>query len=443
MNMKEAINYLENTLQDNDKVVVACSGGPDSMCLLSLVCNVKKRIQVIVAHVNHNLRKESASEKLLVESFCKEHNVIFEYLELHFDNNSFSEQKAHKIRYNFFIDTVKKYNAAYLLTAHHGDDLIETILMRLTRGSNLNGYLGFKKESIKDGYSILRPLVYTTKQELEDYCNKYNIKYGVDKTNKSTKYTRNRYRKYILPFLKKEDKNIHLKYLKFSEELTEYDNFIKNYVDNLKVINKESEIDLVKFKKESLFIQKKILEAIIKDIQAYDWFDISDNQVKEIIKLSNSKKNSIDLNNNYQAIKTNNKLIIKKKQEVKNFEYILDDSIQTDDWQIYKDKTCDDTNNSIRLNSKEIALPLIIRNRRNGDKMEVKNLYGTKKIKDILIDEKIDIQKRDCIPLLTDSNNNILWIPGLKKSKFAKNKDEKYDIMIRHEARREKNDNKK
>ncbi len=439
--MKESITYLENTIKDNDKVVVACSGGPDSMCLLSLVCNLNKNIHVIVAHVNHNLRKESAKEKILVENFCKNNNVIFEYLELHFDNDSFSEQKAHKIRYNFFIDTVKKYHANYLLTAHHGDDLMETILMRLSRGSNLNGYLGFKKESIKDGYSILRPLVTTTKEECEEYCKSNNIKYGVDKTNKNTKYTRNRYRKNLLPFLKKEDKNIHLKYLKFSEELSQYDEFIKKYVDNLKVINKNLEIDLTKFKKESVFIQKKILEVIIKDIQANDWFDISDNQVKEIIKLSKSSKSSVDLNNNYQALKTNNKLTIVKKKENEDYSYILEDKVVTDDFIIQVVDTGDDTNNCIRLNTSQLTMPLIVRNRKNGDKIAVKNLNGTKKIKDILIDEKVDIQKRDIIPILTDSNNNILWIAGLKKSKFAKNKDEKYDIIIKHEARSEKNDN--
>ena len=183
------------------------------------------------------------------------------------------------------------------------------------------------------------------------------------------------------------------------------------------------------------------MEVIIKDIQANDWFDISDNQVKEIIKLSNSAKNSIDLNNNYQALKTNNKLTIVKKKYNEDYSYILEDKVITDDFIIQVVDTGDDTNNCIRLDTSEITMPLIVRNRKNGDKMAVKNLNGTKKIKDILIDEKVDIQKRNIIPLLTDSNNNILWIAGLKKSKFAKNKDEKYDIIIKHEARSEKNDN--
>src|SRR5699024_2935456 len=118
-------------------------------------------------------------------------------------------------RYNFFDELVHTYHAKYLMTAHHGDDLMETILMRLTRGSSLKGYAGFKKEYKKDNYKVVRPLITQTKQEIIEYMDNLGLKYFIDESNFSDKYTRNRYRKNILPFLKQEDPQVHHKYLKF------------------------------------------------------------------------------------------------------------------------------------------------------------------------------------------------------------------------------------
>lgn len=102
--------------------------------------------------------------------------------------------------------------------------------MRLTRGSNLSGYIGIKEVSINDKYKILRPLLMVTKEEIIEYLESNNIIYAIDNTNKEMEHTRNRYRHVILPFLKKENAKVHEKYLKFSKELIEYDNFVNNYI---------------------------------------------------------------------------------------------------------------------------------------------------------------------------------------------------------------------
>ena len=436
--MNKSIKFINNYLNDNDTVICACSGGPDSMVLINLLIDVRKEknINIICAHANHSLRKESDEEYIFVNDFCKNNNITFEGTKFSNYNNENIESAARKKRYSFFDELAIKYNAKYLFTAHHGDDLTETILMRLTRGSNLTGYSGFKRLVKKDNYYIVRPLITATKKEIEEYNKKNNIPYVTDQSNFSDKYTRNRYRMNLLPLLKEEDKQVHLKYLQFSEELNEYDEFINNYVDNLKVINNNLEIDLKLLKKESTFIQRKIIERVIKEIQKVDWLDISNAQVKEVFKLINKDKGKINLNNNYEAINCYNKLIIVKKKEYTNFEYVLNDEVKTDEYilKIVK-KSSDESNNTIRLNSKEITLPLIVRKRKNGDKIEVKNLNGSKKIKDIFIDEKIDVRKREVIPILTDSSGKVLWIAGIKKSKFCKNKNELYDIIVKCEAR--------
>ena len=436
--MKKVIDFLKENLDKNASIVVACSGGPDSMCLLDLVTKLKDELNlnIIVAHVNHKLRSESEEEAKMVENYAKENNITFELLEItDYINGNFTEEDARKRRYNFFNEIIKKYQASALLTAHHGDDLIETILMRLTRGSNLSGYIGIKEISQTDNYKTLRPLLTITKDEIINYLKENNVPYRLDKTNEELKHTRNRYRHIVLPFLKKENPKVHEKYLKFSKELIEYDNFVNTYikdnkfiVDNSIVINKvSSEID---------FIKRKCLELLVKDIQRKDYFDVSDEQMNNLMKLYNQSNKTIDLNNNYMGVNSYGKIYIKKKENKVLNEIFLDKDIKLEDYIFYYNSQDGDNSNScIYLNTSEITLPLKIRGVLPGDKMKIKNLNGSKKISDIFIDSKVPKDKRSTYPILVDSKNTVLWVPNLKKSQFSKDKSQKYDIIIRCKAR--------
>ncbi len=432
--MDKAISFLKNILKAQDTIVVACSGGPDSMCLLQLLCDLRNEIpfKIIVAHVNHNLRKESTKEEAFVEHFCQANDIIFACQELDFQNK-FSEQKGHQARFAFYDAVVQINHAQYLLTAHHGDDLMETILMRLTRGSNLEGYQGYRKYQQLDHYALLRPLIFYSKADILKYNQKHHIPYVVDKSNKSRNYTRNRYRQKVLPFLKKEERLVHLKYLKFSEELQEYQTFLNSYLKKLKAVNKNNEIDLKKLKNESPFIKRQVISQVIKNIQKNDWLEIDDAKVGELLKLCQGKNRCIDLNNGYIGQKEYDKFIIKRPNQKQDFTYELTKDLKTANWEIkFLKQSKDNSNYTLRLNSEELALPLYVRNRQEGDKMTIKNMQGTKKIKDILINEKVKPSKRDNIPLILDQNNNILWLPGVKKSKFAKNNGEKCDIILNY-----------
>ena len=189
---------------------------------------------------------------------------------------------------------------------------------------------------------------------------------------------------------------------------------------------------LKKVKKQPDIIIKKCLERIIVDIQKKDLFDVSDQNIEDMLKMiKSSKSNStINLNNGYIAVRDYDSFYIKKDINANKFNTEFIDFYEDDNWLIKLVKKTDyDSNNVIRLDSKSIKMPLIIRSRIKGDKMQVKNL-GTKKVKDIFIDEKISLHERDSWPIICDNNNNILLIPGLKKSKFAKDKTEKYDIIL-------------
>lgn len=438
--MKRVLIYLYTLLRKNDCIVVATSGGPDSMCLLHLLCELKQELnlKLIVAHVNHNLREASKMEASFVQKVCEENNLIYEYLEIKDYGQENIEQAARLKRYNFFDELVHTYHAKYLMTAHHGDDLMETILMRLTRGSSLKGYAGFKKEYKKDNYKVVRPLITQTKQEIIEYMDNLGLKYFIDESNFSDKYTRNRYRKNILPFLKQEDPQVHHKYLKFSEELISVNNFLETYISNLiKDISDEAGLKIDKLKELDNFLLRKVIEYTLNAIYINDLFLVNDKHTDLIIGMIRKGKSnsSITLPNNYQALKSYNYYKIEKINKEAAYEYILEDEVILPNQKAIRkvSQKEDKSNNTIRLNSKDITLPIKIRTRKNGDRMLVKNLNGTKKIKNIFIDEKIPIAKRGEIPIVTDSNNTILWLPGVKKSKFDVETSGIYDIILSYE----------
>ena len=440
--MKRVYNFLNNELKlkDDDVIIVGVSGGPDSMALLYILEKIRKnkKLYLVCCHVNHNVRKVSKQEKEFLESYCKEHNIMFEsmIIEKYGDDNFHNE--ARTIRYNYFESMVRKYNANYLMTAHHGDDLMETILMRIVRGSTLRGYSGFSQIVDMDGYKLVRPLIYLTKAEIEEFDKKNNIPYVVDQSNFKDKYTRNRYRMTVLPFLKSEQVDVHEKFLKFSKTLEKYDDFINKQVK--KIFNKvycDGKIDIDLYLEQDDIIREKILYLMLEDIYNDDLMLVNDNHVHLIENLIGSRKKNtyIYLPNNIRITKSYNTLYIKdESKEVNNYEIeLIDYAHLPNGKRIEKLSSCDSNGNDIcRLSSEDVSLPLYVRTRKYGDKIFLKGTNGHKKVKDIFIDMKIPMKERELWPIVVDSNDQVVWIPGLKKSKFNKQKNEKCDIIYRY-----------
>lgn len=439
--MEKVKKFLDEILEDEITIVVGCSGGPDSMCLLDILLKYRKKyaISLVCAAVNHKLRPESDDEVAYIEEYCKNNDIIFEgmVIDNYGDDNFHNE--ARNIRYSFFENLVNKYGAKYLMTAHHGDDLIETVLMRIVRGSTVSGYSGFDMVVEKDGYYIVRPLVYVTKDEILSYDKKNKVKYFIDKSNFSSKYTRNRYRKEVLPFLKEEDENVHLKFIKYSNMLSMYDEYMEKCANDYlkKVLTRDQAIDIKKFKDLELVIQYKIITNILKDFYQDDLILISDVHTDLIRNLiySNRSNSMVYLPNSVRAVKSYDKFYIESETEqIDNYEIELTDYANLPNGKNIKivDKISENSNFYCRLNSSDITLPLRVRTRRLGDKMEVKGLGGSKKVKDIFIDAKVPMGKRDLWPVVVDSKDKIVWLPGLKKSKFDVPKNKKCDIILKY-----------
>ena len=437
--MNQVLDFLNKNakLDSNDYIVIGLSGGPDSMVLLYNLIEYRKqfKFKIVCAHVNHGLRKESDDEQVFVKKYCEENDVIFEIKKLDIKDN-FTEALGHKLRYDFFDEIVKKYSAKYLFTAHHGDDLIETILMKIVRGANINGYLGFSSVVKNEDYTILRPLIQCTKDEILEYAEKNNIPFVIDLSNYDTTYTRNRYRKYILPRLKDEDKNVHLKFLQFSNKLQEYDNFVNSIVDKeyTKVVV-DNKINVEQIKEYNSLIIERIIYRWLNNIYKDDINVITKKHIDSIIDLINSNKpNTIISLPQYDFIKEYNVLSIYEHNKIGDYEYILNEQVELPNKKVIRvvKETSDTSNYVIHLDSKNIKLPLYVRNYKQGDKMTIKNMDGHKKISDIFINEKININDREGYPVVVDSNGEIIWLPGIKKSAFDTKKDGKYDIILEY-----------
>lgn len=435
--MNRTIAYIKNlNILDDEYVVLACSYGPDSMALLDILNSFN--LKIIVAHVNHKIRPESDEEYSLLEHFCKQNNFVFEATVIDKYEKSNFESEAREKRYNFFESVLKKYNSKYLFTAHHGDDLTETIIMRLIRGSSLKGYSGFQIISNRKSYKLIRPLIFYSKNELMGYVKKNKIPYSDDVSNFSDVYTRNKIRQYVMPFLKEINPNVNKKFLKFSEIIIEYYDYFDQEANNIyRKIYKNNCLDLNEFIKLPDLIKRIVLEKILLSLYQDQIIEISDKHLDLILKLSQNQSTNkiLDLPNGRTVIKFYNILeFLVQNIKTTEYNYVFDQKINLPTGIIEQVKETDIiiSNYLLRLNSAEICLPLHIRTRKVGDKMAVKNLGGNKKVSDILTDSKVKINIKNILPVVEDSKGKILWIPGVKKSIFDKQKDESYDIILKY-----------
>lgn len=290
-------NIVENSLvKKGDKIVVAVSGGPDSMCLLDILYRLKDELEfsILVAHVNHGIRIESDLEKEYVEKYCKERKIPFFYLKV--DVPKLSKEKkiseetcGRMVRYDFFEKVRQENNADLIAVAHNLNDNIETILLNQIRGCGLKGLIGmdFKFNN------IIRPLLTIEKKDILVYNNELELHPCFDKTNEEDIYLRNKIRLQLIPYLKELNPNFVTNISRMRNILKEDNDFIEEYTNIvfdkviIKIDNSKIVFDFSKFMNEHKSIQKRIIRKIIeKKISNLD--GIENIHVLDIIKLLNN-----------------------------------------------------------------------------------------------------------------------------------------------------------
>ena len=226
------LTILKRHIQEGDTVVAGISGGPDSIFLLELL--KKLPIKIISAHINHQLRKEANGDEEFVKKLCQSTNTIFAPLTsnikaLSQKSKQGLEETGRKVRYDFLNKLSKKHQAKFIITAHHADDNLETIILNFARGASLQGLTGMQEMETSNSSitSLLRPLLTISKQEILDFLRFKKLKFRVDKSNNSLVYKRNFIRHKIIPLLKEINPNISATLSKNTENLREINEFLK------------------------------------------------------------------------------------------------------------------------------------------------------------------------------------------------------------------------
>ena len=425
---KRVLSFLkDNNININKPIVVAVSGGADSIALLNILYNLKYNI--VIAHVNHHMRLQSEEEEQYIIKLANKLNIPYEILEYHFEGNDNFHNASHNARYKFFRLVCDKYNTNLIATAHHLDDQAETILMKLMEGSNLYGYGGISICNDDGNYQIIRPLLCVSKKELYNYCDLYDLKYYEDSSNHEDHYLRNRLRHHIIPLLKNECNDFYSKILEYSIQLKEAFNYIRNE-SKIFLDKYDNKIKLDEFKALDVALRKDIISLLLERYNIRKNNDII-NDINNFLLDTNGTKSLILASNNklirsydYAFISTN------EKQTIEEVTLNFDESI------IYNNKykfsiTKNITSNGvkyIKLCYNKLLFPIHIRPRKNGD--EIDSISGTKKLSRVFIDSKVSKEIRDLIPIITDNDDNILWVYDYIKSKDVFSQRDNADIYL-------------
>lgn len=249
--LKKIQETLKQYLQPSDTILLATSGGPDSIFLFHQLKNYKN---LHLAHLNHKLRPEADQEEDYVKSLLPTTQVHTKTQNF----TNFTEEKGRKARYQFFQDTAKKINAKFIITAHHADDNLETILLNFTRGATLKGLTGMSFQNKQ----LLRPLLNISKKDIIDYLDTNDIKYFQDSSNQDPKYTRNFLRHQVIPELQTINPNLTTTVQKNTDQLREIQDYLES--ESQKWLQENRDLPLKKLQKLHPALLKQIILEIYK-----------------------------------------------------------------------------------------------------------------------------------------------------------------------------------
>jgi len=419
------LSYIneEKLFLPTDKILLAVSGGMDSMAMVQLFRNAN--IHIGIAHVNHQLRgDESLQDEIFIKDYCETHHLP--YFRMSIDPKTFDGQnmheKARKFRYDFFEKVLLQYDYRYVATAHHQDDVIETFLMNMSRGAGLNGLSSIPSKR----QHIIRPILFATKEDITNFVSIENIPYREDSSNASDKYLRNSIRHHIVPALYELEPRARqgipqtIANIKTSFELlTELTNMVKENM--VKKQKDEIVIDLMELKK-----LQNATPFLFQIIQEYGY-----NYDQCVDILSDHDQNSrFFLTKTHETLLDRNKLHIRPTQVRTDdhaiFQLDLNTEVKIANKKIILETVeshshpFDDNNNVQYLSIDHLSLPFTVRKWQAGDTFAPLGLKGKKqKVKDFLTNNKLSIYEKSNVVVII-SGDKIISIPGHRISEDVK-----------------------
>jgi tRNA(Ile)-lysidine synthase len=406
-----------NNIHQNHKIVIAVSGGSDSMCLL-LLFNKLGYENIMAAHCNFKLRGvESDSDEEFVKNYCNALNIRF--ISKSFNVSQYCEvQKvsiqvaARELRYQWFEELRKKNNYDYIATAHHLDDNNETVLMHLIRGCGIEGLTGIKFKTGK----IIRPLISFSKVNLLDYLFLNNIPYREDSSNLKSDYDRNFIRNKLIPSITELNESFNNTFSNNISHWNDSYSIYKNHLEKIKqkLIDKsKSDIKLSVGKLLSYEASSTILFESIKE------YGFNQHQVNDIMESILNPESKVFLSSNHRLIKEKKYLVITSLTSTSNY-FLLEkknQKVRTEFFEIEFEII--ENSHRIKVESKgyqfldadELEFPLIIRNWKQGDYFYPEGLNKKKKVSDYFTDKKTSLLEKERT-LLLFSNDKLCSVVG-------------------------------
>ena len=439
-----------------DHLLIACSGGVDSMALLSFFQQFQQyfQIEIAVAHVDHMLRGEaSAQDRAFVEAYCREHQIpvyscAIPIADIHEREGGNSQAICRRERYQFLEQLMREHTFTRLVTAHHADDQLESMLMALTKASSLNALKGILPIRSFGQYFVIRPFLMVTKAEVGEYLHNRALTFREDASNAKDDYTRNRFRHHIVPLLKRENEFVSQHAVQIAQQLIDDDILLMQLAQDRfiqlfeKIKGNCYKVSVSTLQKEPLALQRRLILILLNYLYNDSDTIQSYTLCTAILALFDTSEGSrsVDLPQGFIARRQYNEVVFEQKQQQYEFQKC---SLPFNEWvtfgtiRVYIGELalCDDVflqkYQPHYFESTAVAFPLHVRIPEQGDRIALKGMQQKKKVSRIFIDDKIPFTKRANWPLLVDTNDEPLAILAVRvNNKFSNVQSTKHDYVL-------------
>ena len=418
---KKVEQYIKQNqlFKRNSHLLVACSGGVDSMALLHFLHKKIKpySIQLSCVHVDHMLRKEQSYGDLqFVKSYCEKYDIAFygksipipEILEREGGN---VQAICRKERYNYFEQIMQQIEADYLVTAHHADDQVETVLMSLTKNSSITGLKGINPIRKSASFHIIRPFLAVTKLEIKEYVLSEKLSWREDLSNEKNAYMRNRFRNTVIPLMQQENEQLATNILQLTEQIRDDDTFLmelamEKFPHIVTISNKNRYKMSVKVLKQvPMALQRRLILILLNYIygkyHSYQTYQL----VQSLLTLCDSQSGhgEVHLPEQYVAKRSYGELLVEKIQPkviLSPMYLIKNEWVKFGHYEIFigdllsHNSTYTNSKGVYYFNSEHFEPPFIVRPIKQGDRINLPRMEYAKKVSRIFIDEKVPVEER-------------------------------------------------
>jgi tRNA(Ile)-lysidine synthase len=415
--LEEFRNYIRenNLISQSDRILLAVSGGIDSMAMAHLFLTVKADFGI--AHCNFNLRGvESDTDEYFVKQFALSHKIPF--FSERFDTIGFASEKgisiqmaARELRYRWFEEISHLNQYSCISVAHNLNDNVETFLINLSRGTGIAGLTGMKPKY----NNIIRPLLFATRKAIIDYCNTNHIAYREDKSNAETKYTRNKIRHVIIPGFKEINPSFETTIIETEERLNEINEIVTSHISGIRDKICVIKDDTIVFKINALQNLSPKLTILFELFRPYG---IGKGQIDDLVKLINGKTGSQLITPDYILINNRKEILVSRREEFSENYFEISgpedfskysEYISAEIKPIRKGFNIPSSSDIACLDADKLSYPMVIRKWKHGDSFYPLGMKHKKKLSDYFVDNKYSFFRKENCRIL-ESEGKIVWI---------------------------------